>query len=91
VGGLEYTCNPLGEMGKRIESMRLNGKPLEAGRKYKVAGWAPVSEEARDANLPPVWELVEKWLVARGGKVAARQPNLPTLTGALPNPGFARA
>ncbi|MGV3571148.1 MAG: thiosulfohydrolase SoxB [Ramlibacter sp.] len=88
VGGLAYNCNPLAEMGKRIDAMRLNGKPIEAARKYKVAGWAPVSEEARAANTPPVWELVEKWLASRGGKVAARKPNLPTLTGALPNPGF---
>lgn len=88
VGGLEYSCDPTADMGKRITDMRLKGKAIEAGRKYKVAGWAPVSEEARAANTPPVWELVEQWLKARGGKVAARTPNMPKLTGALPNPGY---
>jgi sulfur-oxidizing protein SoxB len=88
VGGLQYSCNPLETMGKRISDMRLNGKPLEASRQYKVAGWAPVAEEARSAGNKPVWELVEQWLRARGGTVAARQPNMPTLTGGVPNPGY---
>jgi sulfur-oxidizing protein SoxB len=70
--------------------MRLNGRPIEASKTYKVAGWAPVAEEARNApNNRPVWELVEEWLKARGGQVAPRQLNLPKLTGALPNPGYA--
>ena len=91
VGGLQYTCNPTAGMGKRIEDMRLNGKPIEASRTYKVAGWAPVAEEAARAGNRPVWELVEQWLQARGGKVAARQVNVPKLTGGIPNPGFAQA
>lgn len=91
VGGLQYTCNPTAGMGRRIEDMRLNGKPIEASRTYKVAGWAPVAEEAARAGNKPVWELVEQWLKARGGKVAARQVNVPKLTGGIPNPGFAHA
>lgn len=91
VGGLQYTCNPTAGMGKRIEDMRLNGKPIEASRTYKVAGWAPVAEEAARAGNKPVWELVEQWLKARGGKVAARHVNVPKLTGGIPNPGFAHA
>lgn len=91
VGGLQYSCNPLAAAGRRIEDMRLNGKPIEASRTYKVAGWAPVSEEAAKANTRPVWDLVEQWLRARGGKVAPRQVNVPRLTGALPNPGYAQA
>jgi sulfur-oxidizing protein SoxB len=88
VGGLTYSCNPLETMGKRIDNLRLNGKPLEAARQYKVAGWAPVSEEASKAGNPPVWELVEQWLKARNGVVKPRQVNMPQLTGALPNPGY---
>jgi sulfur-oxidizing protein SoxB len=37
-------------MGSRISDMRLKGKPIEAGKTYKVAGWAPVAEEAK--SLP---------------------------------------
>ncbi|MES3001890.1 MAG: thiosulfohydrolase SoxB [Pseudomonadota bacterium] len=88
VGGLQYSCNPLAKMGARIEDMRLNGKPIEASRTYKVAGWAPVAEEARAANNRPVWELVEQWLKARGGRVTPRAVNVPRLTGGLPNAGY---
>jgi S-sulfosulfanyl-L-cysteine sulfohydrolase len=88
VGGLEYSCNPLAAMGKRIDNLRLNGKPLEATRQYKVAGWAPVAEEARSAGNKPVWELVEQWLKAKGGTVTPRKINIPQLTGGVPNAGY---
>jgi sulfur-oxidizing protein SoxB len=91
VGGLQYSCNPLAAMGRRIDDLRLNGQPLEAGKRYKVAGWAPVAEEAAKAGHPMVWDVVEPWLKARGGKVAARRLNTPRLTGALPNPGYQEA
>jgi sulfur-oxidizing protein SoxB len=89
VGGLHYAIDPMAKMGQRIGDMRLNGKLIDPSRTYKVAGWAPVAEEAARAGNKPVWELVEQWLKARGGKVSARRPNLPTVTGALPNPGYA--
>ncbi|MEJ8836571.1 thiosulfohydrolase SoxB [Ramlibacter sp. AN1133] len=82
VGGLRYAIDPSAPAGKRITDMRLGGKPLEASRTYKVAGWAPVAEEAARAGNKPVWELVEGWLKARGGKVAARQVNVPVISGA---------
>ena len=90
VGGLAYTCDPAQAMGSRISDMRLRGKPLEAGKKYKVAGWAPVAEEAR--TLPgtkPVWELVESWFKAQGGRVKPRTLNTPRLLGMQGNPGLA--
>ena len=89
VGGLQFSCDPTATMGRRIGNMRLKGKPIDAGKKYKVAGWAPVAEEARQQNLPMVWDLVEKWLKAQGGRVKPRQLNAPHITGGLPNPGYA--
>jgi S-sulfosulfanyl-L-cysteine sulfohydrolase len=89
VGGLEYSCNPLEKMGNRIADMRLGGKPIEASKTYKVAGWAPVAEEASKAGNKPVWEVVEQWLKAQGGTVKARKVNMPRLTGGVPNPGLA--
>ena len=77
VGGMQYSCNPNETMGKRIDDMRLNGKPIEADKKYKVAGWAPVSEEAKTAGGKPVWEVAEQLLKALGGKVSARKLNSP--------------
>jgi S-sulfosulfanyl-L-cysteine sulfohydrolase len=93
VGGLAYTCQPTEKMGQRITDMRLAGKPIEAGRKYKVAGWAPVAEEARAApGSKPVWEVVEGWLKSQpGGHVKARHINTPTLVGVQGNPGIAKS
>jgi S-sulfosulfanyl-L-cysteine sulfohydrolase len=88
VGGLQYVCHPAAPMGKRIDDMRLAGQPIEASKTYKVAGWAPVAEEARNAGNKPVWELVEQWLRAKDGKVSARRINMPRLAGALPNAGY---
>jgi S-sulfosulfanyl-L-cysteine sulfohydrolase len=89
VGGLEYSCDPSAGMGKRIADMRLDGKPIDASKTYKVAGWAPVAEDAAKAGNKPVWEVVEQWLKAQGGTVKARQVNMPRLTGAVPNAGLA--
>jgi S-sulfosulfanyl-L-cysteine sulfohydrolase len=90
VGGLAYTCNPAAAMGSRISEMRLGSKPIEADKKYKVAGWAPVSEEARTApGNPPVWDVVEGWLKTQGGRVKPRKINTPKLVGAAGNPGIA--
>jgi sulfur-oxidizing protein SoxB len=89
VGGLEYVCRPNEKMGNRIGDMRLKGKLIDANKKYKVAGWAPVAEEAKSQNLKPVWEIAEQWLKASGGKVGSRKLNTPKLEGVLPNPGWA--
>ena len=90
VGGLAYTCNPVAAMGSRITEMRLAGKPIEADKKYKVAGWAPVAEEARTTpGNKPVWDVVEGWLKAQGGRVKPRKINTPRLVGMAGNPGIA--
>jgi len=88
VGGLSYTCDPAAPAGQRIQDMTLGGKPVEASKTYKVAGWAPVSEEARDAGGEPVWELVARHLRAKK-TVAPPALNLPKLKGVDGNPGVA--
>jgi sulfur-oxidizing protein SoxB len=92
IGGLAYTMSPGEKMGSRISDMRLNGKPLDAAKKYKVAGWAPVAEEARRApGVKPVWEHVESWLKSQGGRVKPRRINTPTLVAMQGNPGMVPA
>jgi sulfur-oxidizing protein SoxB len=88
IGGLSYACEPGAAAGARIQDMRLKGKPIEADKTYKVAGWAPVAEEAKSAGNRMVWDVVEQWLVAKG-RVTPRQPNLPRLIGMQGNPGLA--
>jgi S-sulfosulfanyl-L-cysteine sulfohydrolase len=88
VGGLTYVCNPTAVAGTRISEMRLGGVPIDAGRKYRVAGWAAVSAEARDAGGEPVWDVVAKYLRARK-VVKPPLVNVPRLVGVAGNPGVA--
>ena len=91
VGGLAYTMTPGEKMGSRISDMRLSGKTIEAGKKYKVAGWAPVAEEAKSLpGVKPVWDHVETWLKSQGGRVKARRLNTPSLVSIQGNPGIAK-
>ena len=85
VGGLRYACAPNAKIGNRIRDMRLRGKLIEPGRKYKVAGWAPVAE---GASGEPIWEVVARHLRA---KKTVRPVNLnePRLVGVEGNPGIA--
>src|SRR5256885_1168103 len=46
VGGMSYAIAPYNKIGARISDMRIGAEPIEAGRRYKVAGWAPVVEGA---------------------------------------------
>jgi sulfur-oxidizing protein SoxB len=87
VGGMTYSCDPTAPKDRRITNMALNGKPIEAGKKYKVAGWASVAE---GVTGQPVWEVISAYL--RSKKVI-RPPklNLPRLTGVSGNPGIAAA
>ncbi len=89
VGGLTYTMQPTEAMGRRIADMRLNGKPIEADKRYKVAGWAPVAEDAKNTpGVKPVWEHVETWLRSQGGRVKPRTINTPKLVAMQGNPGL---
>jgi sulfur-oxidizing protein SoxB len=88
VGGLAYACDPNAKMGDRISEMMLKDKPIEAARKYKVAGWAPVSEEAKQAGGEPIWDVMAKYLKDRK-VVKPLTLNLPRLKGVEGNPGIA--
>jgi sulfur-oxidizing protein SoxB len=85
VGGMTYTCTPGAGMGQRISDMRLGGKPIEAGRSYKVAGWAPVAEGAKGE---PAWDVIAQYLRAKK-TIAPPKVSLPKLVGVDGNPGIA--
>jgi sulfur-oxidizing protein SoxB len=86
VGGLTYTCTPGEAMGKRISDMRLDGKPIDAAKTYKVAGWAPVAEGAKGE---PVWDVIAEYL--RDQKtLKAPKVNFPRLIGVDGNPGISQ-
>ncbi len=88
VGGLSYAIDPSAKIGSRISAMTLGGKPLDAAKRYKVAGWAPVAEEAKAAGGEPIWDVVARWLRAQKS-VAPRTLNMPKIEGVAGNPGLA--
>jgi sulfur-oxidizing protein SoxB len=85
VGGMRYACDPGRAIGDRISNMTLNGKPIDAARKYKVAGWAPVAEGATGR---PIWEIVADYLRSKQ-VLSAPRLNSPQLSGVSGNPGIA--
>ena len=46
VGGMDYVCAPAESTGHRISDMTLDdGRPIEADKSYRVAGWASVNPQ----------------------------------------------
>ena len=85
VGGMSYSCNPVAKVGRRIGDMHLHGRPIEAGRIYKVASWAPVAE---GAHGEPIWDVLGHYLRDRK-IVRSTKLNLPRLVGMAGNLGIA--
>jgi sulfur-oxidizing protein SoxB len=86
LSGLDYVCDPTQKIGSRVSNMTLdNGESVEAGKSYKVAGWATVGSESPG---PPIWDVVAEYL--RDQKVAKiTKLNTPTLVNVAGNPGIA--
>jgi S-sulfosulfanyl-L-cysteine sulfohydrolase len=83
LGGLSYACAPTESVGRRISELTLDsGQPLEAGKSYKVAGWASVNAHT---GLP-VWDILARHL--RAGKGITSRA-MVTLRGVDGNPGIA--
>lgn len=86
VGGFNYVCDPVAEMGQRVTDMTLDdGSLIEPGKTYKVAGWATVGSQSPGA---PIWDQVASYL--RDQKVASFTTlNTPKLKNVENNPGIA--
>jgi sulfur-oxidizing protein SoxB len=84
VGGLTYACAPTETIGKRISDLRfVDGKALDAGKYYKVAGWASVNPQ----QGKPVWEVFANYL--RSGRISTPYGSNVQLKGVDGNPGIA--
>jgi sulfur-oxidizing protein SoxB len=84
VGGMSYSCTPRESAGRRISDLRLdNGRAIEAGKHYKVAGWASVNQQSGT----PVWDVLAKHL--RSGKISQPRGSGVALRGVDDNPGIA--
>jgi sulfur-oxidizing protein SoxB len=84
VGGMRYRVEPAQKIGSRISGLTLNDRPIEAGKTYKVASWAPVAEGAKGE---PIWDIVARYLRSRK-VVRTVTPNRPALIGVAGNPGI---
>jgi sulfur-oxidizing protein SoxB len=86
VGGMDYACAPGTVAGNRISDMRLDdGSAVEAGKNYRVAGWASVNPQ----QGKPVSEVVAAHLRAEKA-VTIKRINHVTLKGIADNPGIAK-
>ena len=84
LGGLQYSIAPLAQSGSRISELTLDGKPIDAKKTYKVAGWASVQQVEGE----PIWDVVARWLRAQG-RVQGVRANQPEVTGLKNNQGIA--
>lgn len=88
LGGMDYACTPTAKMGSRISAMTLNdGTPVEAGKTYRVAGWASVN---LDQKGTPVWDVVAKYLRAKH-TVKLGRVNRVDVKGITGNAGYVAA
>jgi sulfur-oxidizing protein SoxB len=85
VAGMTYACEPGAKIGARISDMRIKDQPIQAEKKYQVAGWAPVAE---GASGEPIWDVVARHLRAQK-RIAPLEPQRPRLIGVRGNPGIA--
>ncbi|HXW24698.1 MAG TPA: thiosulfohydrolase SoxB, partial [Xanthobacteraceae bacterium] len=84
VGGMDYACAPGAAAGNRISAMTLDdGTPVEAGKTYRVAGWASV--DPREGK--PASAVVADYLRAEK-VVRMRRVNRVALEGVAGNPGL---
>jgi S-sulfosulfanyl-L-cysteine sulfohydrolase len=84
VGGFTYTCTPAESIGHRISDLKLDsGRGLDAGKSYKVAGWASVNEH----KGIPAWDVFARHLGA--GKMPDARAAGVALKGVDDNPGIA--
>ena len=85
VGGLTYTIDPAATIGRRISQLEFAGKPLDAAKTYRVAGWASVNPQPDE--LPNIWDVLSEYLVDTG-VIRNVTLNLPRVKGVDQNPGI---
>jgi sulfur-oxidizing protein SoxB len=84
VGGMTYALEPKAKSGSRISAVRVRDQPLQATKRYKVAGWAPLAE---GITGEPIWEVVIRHLRATS-TVPPLEVNRPRIVGVKDNPGL---
>ena len=85
-GGISYRINPKAGFGKRISNITMTktGKPLDAKKMYKVAGWSTVGAKSPGE---PVWETCETYL-KNIKHISNVKLDTPDMIGVKGNPGI---
>jgi sulfur-oxidizing protein SoxB len=80
IGGMGYAIDIGKPVGSRISGLThlKSGKPIDASRKYVVAGWASVNEGTQG---PPIWDVVRDH-VARTKTIAIKPNDAVKVSGA---------
>lgn len=89
VGGLQYSIDPTKPRNKRILSMELNGKAIDARKKYILAAWAGMEPNEK---APKIWDVVGDYL--KDNKVITAKTidlNLPKMMNIKNNKGIDHA
>ena len=87
LGGMDYVCDPLETINNRISSMQLDdGTPIDANKKYKVAGWATVGSQSPGE---PIWDVVSTYMKDQK-EIRINKVNTPRLKNMDNNPGIGR-
>jgi sulfur-oxidizing protein SoxB len=81
---MSYALEPAARIGSRISDLRVRDAPMEATKRYKVAGWAPVGE---GITGEPIWEVVSRHLRTLK-TVPALPASRPRFIGVKDNPGL---
>lgn len=73
IGGMGYSIDINKAMGSRISNLThlKSGKPIEAAKKYTVAGWASINENTQG---PPIWDVVSAHISKIGSGIKI-EPN----------------
>jgi sulfur-oxidizing protein SoxB len=83
--GLNYTIDPRAPFGKRITNIRMkDGKPMEANKTYKLAGWSTVNSVSPGE---PIWATTETYL-KNMKHISNLKVDAPDMIGVKGNPGI---
>lgn len=66
LGGMKYDIKVGGKAGNRIGNVKVNGKPLDDGRVYKISAWGGNLQSAgsnlQEAKIKPVYEVTANYI-----------------------------
>lgn len=77
--GVTYDCHVNNEIFDRLHNVKVNGRPLDPNRKYKVSAWGGNLYRAGENLRPghaPVYDVVADYIRRKGKVSAPARPNV---------------